>query len=189
MSGTFVLSRSAPAGRTKRTWLLPRVISGVAVPHSPRGRTTKRTRGCPTSGRTRRTSCDGRNARSRRMKRGQKSTTSMPSPVASNRRVRKTAVLGSYACSDRANPSSSTRSTALSDMPFALSSKALKIGSPSNRGMQHQTIPACRSTSAPMAQLPISARSRLAGTAGMAIGFEDGQLYGAADWALRLMVQ
>ena len=43
--------------------------------------------------------------------------------------------------------------------PSAESSRAWNTGSPSNRGMQHQTMAPRRSTSALIAQLPISARS------------------------------
>ena len=101
----------------------------------------KRTRGWPTSGRTRRTICAGRKMRSRLKKRGAKSTISMPcavgveQPRAQDRRCR-----ARSSCSTRAKPSSSTEHVPSCGRPCALSSSAWKTGSPSKRGMQHQTI-------------------------------------------------
>jgi hypothetical protein len=69
---------------------------------------------------------------------------------------------------ERAKPPSSTLRIAASGRPPALSTRAWKIGSPSKRGMQHQTILARASISALMAQLPINPTSRLAGSRVMA---------------------
>ena len=134
--------------------VLPCVISsGGSRPQSKRGRSTTRMRGEPDSSLTRRISVVGRNMRPRFQKRGARSVTSMPCPCSSYRRVRSTAVLGSYSCSERAKFSSSK------DHRLALSlgsSSASNTGSPSKRGRQHQTMPPRSSISALKAQLPMT---------------------------------
>ena len=83
-------------------WLLPWLRRGALAPYSKRGRSFTSMRGAPASGRTRRTSCTGRNIRPRAEKRGAKSVISMALPRSSHWRVTSTAVLGRYCCSLRA---------------------------------------------------------------------------------------
>src|SRR5207247_136988 len=66
-------------------------------------------------------------------------------------------------CSTFARPSSSTSMLPSRGRPSAESSSAWNTGSPSKRGMQHQTTAPPWSTSALIVQLPISARSSDAG--------------------------
>ena len=109
----------------------------------------------------------GRKNRERAWKRGQKSVTSRQLPWVSVRRVRSTAVLGSYHCSLLEKSSSSMAKRPASGPGWI---RALKTGSPSKRGRQLQTMAPLASTSALMVQLPIMPSASEGGAAPGAAG-------------------
>jgi hypothetical protein len=134
---------------------------------SRRAAAATRTRGmCPASGRTRRTSCAGRNMRSWWMKRGAKSQISMPWPCASHSCVRSTAVPAGRPARCAAGSRARSRRPLRPAGRRGCRSSASNTGGLSKRGRQHQTMRAARSTSAPTLQLPITASARSSDAAG-----------------------
>ena len=117
----------------------PRVRGAGALPQSIDGRSRMRMRGLPDSGRTIRQKATGRYMRSCRLKRGQKSTTSIALPAASVWRVTSTGVL-------RKN---STKAVAGSRIHGDAAWRHRPMKSPSERPASAQITKSCSVPSAP----------------------------------------